>query len=58
METQTYTSEPLDHPGLVAGMFQEIGLSKLIDDLLSDKQDTQHVSTGKALEAMILELVG
>lgn len=58
METQTYTSKTLDHLGLVAGMLQEIGLSKLIDDLLLDKQDTQHVSTGKALEAMILNGLG
>ena len=58
MQTQTYTSKTLDHLGLVAGMSQEIGISKLIDDLLPAKQDSQHVSTGKALEAMIINGLG
>jgi transposase len=58
METNTYTSKTLDHLGLVAGMCREIGLSELIDELLPDKQDTQIVSTGKALEAMILNGLG
>jgi len=47
METHAYTSKTLDHLGLVAGMCQEIELSKLIDELLPAKQDTQQVSTGK-----------
>ena len=58
METHAYTSKTLDHLGLVAGMCQEIELSKLIDELLPAKQDTQQVSTGKALEAMILNGLG
>ena len=58
METHAYTSKTLDHLGLVAGMCREIELSKLIDELLPAKQDTQQVSTGKALEAMILNGLG
>jgi transposase len=50
----TYTSKTLNHFGLVAGMCREFGLIELIDELLPDKQGTQILSTGKALEAMIL----
>ena len=58
METHAYTSKTLDHLGLVAGMCREIELSKLIDEQLPAKQGTQQVSTGKALEAMILNGLG
>lgn len=58
METNTYTSKTLDHLGLIAGMCREIGLGELIDELLPAKQDTQMASTGKALEAMILNGLG
>lgn len=54
METQEYTSKTLDHLGLVTGMCREIGISELIDAHCSSESENQVVSTGKALEAMIL----
>jgi transposase len=58
METQEYTSKTLDHLGLVAGMCQEIGISQLIDQDCPSESPDQIVSTGKALEAMILNGLG
>lgn len=58
METQEYTSKTLDHLGLVAGMCREIGISDLIDKHCPSDSPDQIVSTGKALEAMILNGLG
>jgi transposase len=58
MKTQEYTSKTLDHLGLVAGMCQEIGISQLIDRHCPSVSPDQIVSTGKALEAMILNGLG
>lgn len=58
METQVYTSKTLDHLGLVAGMCREIGVSDLIDEYCPSDSPDQIVSTGKALEAMILNGLG
>ncbi|MCS6929176.1 MAG: IS1634 family transposase [Saprospiraceae bacterium] len=58
METQDYVSETLDHLGLVAGVCREIGISELIDKHCPSDSPDQIVSTGKALEAMILNGLG
>lgn len=58
METQEYTSKTLDHLGLVAGMCREIGISEVIDAYCPSESADQIVSTGKALEAMILNGLG
>ena len=58
METQDYTSKTLDHLGLVAGMCRQIGISELIDAQCPSGSLDQIVSTGKALEAMILNGLG
>lgn len=58
MDLQEYSSQTLDHLGLVAGMCQEIGISQLIDANCPSDSPDQIVSTGKALEAMILNGLG
>ena len=58
METQEYSSKTLDHLGLVAGMCSEIGISAIIDTYCGSDSPDQIVSTGKALEAMILNGLG
>jgi transposase len=58
MEAQAYTSKTLDHLGLVAGMCREIGISEVIDTHCPSDSPDQIVSTGKALEAMILNGLG
>lgn len=58
METHGYTSKTLDHLGLVSGMCQELGICEVIDTYCPSQSDEQIVSTGKALEAMILNGLG
>ncbi len=58
MDAQDYSSKTLDHLGLVAGMCQEIGISEVIDQYCWSDSPDQIVSTGKALEAMILNGLG
>lgn len=58
METQGYSSKTLDHLGLVAGMCREIGISREVDRYCPTESPEQIVSTGKALEAMILNGLG
>ncbi|MCB9281543.1 MAG: IS1634 family transposase [Lewinellaceae bacterium] len=58
MDTQAYSSKTLDHLGLVAGMCREIGISEIIDTYCGSDSTEQIVSTGKALEAMILNGLG
>ncbi len=58
MEIQGYSSKTLDHLGLVSGMCQQIGISQVIDEYCGSSSADQIVSTGKALEAMILNGLG
>jgi transposase len=51
-----YSSKQLNHLGLVAGMYDELGIDDLIDQLVI--QDKQIVSMGQAVKGMILNGLG
>ena len=53
-----YSSKLLDHLGLVAGMYDELGLGALIDRVLPQDQDKRTVSLGQAVKAMVLNGLG
>ena len=53
-----YSSKLLNHLGLVAGMYDELGLGGLIDRLLPQEQDKRTVSIGQAVKAMVLNGLG
>jgi transposase len=57
-ETETYKSETLEHLGLVAGMFDELGIGDLVDELLPQDLSQRKVSVGQALKAMVLNGLG
>src|SRR5215210_5834452 len=57
-ETQTYKSETLEHLGLVAGMFDELGVSELVDEMVPQDLSQRKVSVGQALKAMVLNGLG
>ena len=57
-EIETYKSEPLEHLGLVAGMFDELGIGDLVDELLPQDLSQRKVSIGQALKAMVLNGLG
>ena len=57
-ETEIYKSETLEHLGLVAGMFDELGIGDLVDELLPQDLSQRKVSVGQALKAMVLNALG
>jgi transposase len=57
-ETETYKSETLEHLGLVAAMFDELGIGDLVDELVPQDPSQRKVSVGQALKAMVLNGLG
>jgi transposase len=53
-----YFSEVLDHLGLVAGMFEELGIGDVIDHATQQNPETRFVTVGKAVKAMVLNGLG
>src|SRR3954470_5439009 len=57
-DTQIHKSETLEHLGLVAGMFDELGIGDLVDELVPQDLSQRKVSVGQALKAMVLNGLG
>ena len=57
-DTQIHKSETLEHLGLVAGMFDELGIGDLVDELVPQDLSQRNVSVGQALKAMVLNGLG
>lgn len=53
-----YDSKCLNHLGLVAGMYDELGIGELIDRLLLKDDERRFVSIGQATKAMVLNGLG
>ena len=53
-----YRSQILDHLGLVAGMFDELGIGEVIDRATQQNPETRIVTTGQAVKAMVLNGLG
>ena len=53
-----YQSQVLDHLGLVAGMFDELGIGKVIDQAIPQDRTKRTVSLGQAVKAMVLNGLG
>jgi transposase len=53
-----YRSHSLDHLGLVAGMFDALGIGDVIDRATEQKPETRIVTVGNAVKAMILNGLG
>ncbi len=56
--SDTYQSEVLDHLGLVAGMYDELGIGELLDQLIVQDHTNRTVSVGQAVKAMVLNGLG
>ena len=50
-------SKNLDHLGLVAGMYDELGIGDIIDDTIEQDTEKRKVSLGQAVKAMVLNRV-
>jgi transposase len=54
----TYQSQILDHLGLVAAMFDELGIADVIDRNITQDASRRQVSVGQAVKAMVLNGLG
>jgi transposase len=54
----TYRSQVLDHLGLVAGMFDELGIGDVIDQATQQNPEMRDLTTGEAVKAMVLNGLG
>ena len=53
-EPHAYCTQVLDHLGLVAGMFQELGITEVIDKATQQAPELRIVTAGHAAQAMVL----
>ncbi|MCP5085400.1 MAG: IS1634 family transposase [Rhodobacteraceae bacterium] len=56
--SEHYSSKLLKHLGLVAGMYDELGIGELVDQLIVQDGEKRKVSIGQAVKAMILNGLG
>jgi transposase len=55
---QPYRTQVLDHLGLVAGMFEELGITEVIDQATQQNPARRLVTVGHAVKAMVLNGLG
>jgi hypothetical protein len=55
---EAYSSQVLDHLGLVAGMFEELGIDEVIDEATQQNPEMRIVTAGQAVKAMVLNGLG
>ena len=55
---QPYRTQVLDHLGLVAGMFEELGITEVIDQATQQNPEMRIVTAGHAVKAMVLNGLG
>src|SRR5262247_485241 len=55
---QPYRTLVLDHLGLVAGMFEELGITEVIDQATQQNPEMRIVTAGHAVKAMVLNGLG
>jgi transposase len=55
---QAYRTQVLDHLGLVAGMFEELGIAEVIDQATKQDPAMRIVTAGHAVKAMVLNGLG
>ena len=54
----TYRSQVLDHLGLVAGMFDELGIGDVLDQATQQNPEMRDLTVGEAVKAMVLNGLG
>jgi transposase len=55
---QNYRSQILDHLGLVAGMFDELGIGDVIDNATQQNPEMRDLTVGEAVKALVLNGLG
>src|SRR5215510_9279734 len=57
-QPQPYRTQILDHLGLVAGMFDELGIGDVIDQATQQNPEMRDLTVGEAVKAMVLNGLG
>jgi transposase len=57
-ERPMYRSQVLDHLGLVAGMFDELGIGDVLDQATQQNPEMRDLTVGEAVKAMVLNGLG
>ena len=57
-QPQPYCTQILDHLGLVAGMFDELGIGDVIDKATHQNPEMRDLTVGEAVKAMVLNGLG
>src|SRR5262245_28363634 len=57
-QPQPYRTQVLDHLGLVAGMFEELGITAVMDRATKQDPEMRIVSAGHAVKAIVLNGLG
>ena len=57
-QPQSYRTQVLDHLGLVAGMFEELGITEVIDQATKQAPELRIVTAGHAVKALGLNGLG
>jgi transposase len=57
-EEPTYHSQVLDHLGLIAGMFDELGIGDILDQATQQNPEMRNLTVGEAVKAMVLNGLG
>src|SRR6266496_1187467 len=57
-QPQPYRTQVLEHLGLVAGMFEELGIAEVIDHATQQDPAMRIVTAGHAVKAMVLHGLG
>jgi len=57
-QIQKIESKTLDHLGLVAGMYDELGIGDIIDKAIEQDEEKRSISIGQAVKAMVLNGLG
>jgi transposase len=57
-QPQSYRTQVLDHLGLVAGMFEELGITETVDQATQQNPEMRMVTAGHAVKAMVLNGLG
>ncbi len=58
MDETRYKSQTLEHLGLVAAMFDELGIGELVDELIPQDFEQRSITLGQAMKAMVLNGLG
>jgi transposase len=53
-----YTSQSIDHLGMVSAMFDELGIAEIINKNIEQDVSQRIVSAGQAMKAMVLNGLG